>query len=273
MSNGNNGFGIDGLRALIDELYASRNVVLTDMPRETAEKFNSLKSAVGLLYTTDDYPKLVEILKSYPDRTYLPETIGQYLFGCIDIEPDKISCIPICAKSILPTNAEYRACQWPTYKINDDGSIALQSNGTNGRSEVAIVISSTGVLSQAAANVLKDNGIKTVYVYGGNPARHVTTVDLTQSTPIPPADGKVGKKGKDALGKELKKGGKSSWLNYALIIGGVIIAIGIIWWLIGGKGKNNSGSNNANNGPKVESIPQQVPPRSYVPRNGGFFPC
>ena len=274
MNNGNNNdqLDVEGLRNLIDSLYMSKNVVIDNsMPPKTKDEYDRLRGIVRSLYTTDGYANLVDILKSYPDKSYLPNTIGQYLFACIDIEPEKVGCLPICAKAILPDNRQYKPCSWPVYKINSAGALdLLESNGTNGNSDVAVVISATGTLPPAVVPALRDNGVKTVHLYREYPNRFVGTIDLTNNNPIPPgAD--LGKKAKDA-GKGLKKaGGKSSWWTIAAMILGGIVLLTAIWYIFGGKNKN--GDSTAPAPAETVRSPTYNMGRQYPIRNGGNFFC
>jgi len=279
MSNGNNShqFDVEGLKKLIDSLYASKAIVIDDtMPSNVRDEYNRLRAIVSTLYQNEGYSTLVNILKSYPDRSYLPNTIGEYLFGCIDVDPDRVGCLPICNKAILPSNDQYKPCKWPVYKVNANGSIELESrgtNGANGSNDTAVVISATGSLPSAAATALKNSNIRTVHLYREYPNRFVSTLDLSNANPIPPgAD--LGKKGKDA-GKGLKKAGKSSWWTIAAMIVGALALVSLVWYVFGGKNKKNGANGSVNGSAPVETLrpPQYTMGRQYPIRNGGSLFC
>lgn len=277
MSNGNNNqqFDLEGLKKLVDSLYVDRAVKIEDnMPAKTREEYNRLRAVVNALYSDEKYNELVDILKEYTDKTYAPNTVGEYLFGCIDVNPDDVGCVPICNKSILPSNKQYKPCKWPVYRVNAAGAIELESNGQERDSDTVVVISASGQLPAAAASALRNNGVRLAHVYREYPSRFISTVDISNLNPIPPpVGGDLGKKGADK-GKALKKGGKSSWWTIALMILGGIAILSALWYVFGGKkSKNGSSGSNGSSTSTVETV--QVPrynmPRQYPTRTGNLF--
>jgi hypothetical protein len=164
---------------------------------ELERQFNTFRTRCDLLYKTNDYAKLMGVVKEVFSNAFLhPGTIGAYIAGDFveDVGkgfqgPDKYN--PIRAASTPSTNDK------PIEKI--DKTILLYYPETDGRvykiagtaSEDAYVFIYLSGKPVSGINVdsslLKNSGVKNVYVYTYNEASREFS-DITQKSQFVPVD-------------------------------------------------------------------------------------
>lgn len=134
---------IDQIKESLDILYDNKNQdiesarAMASLDNETAieiidayEKISKINhAAIG----TRQHDILIDIVTSYDNRTYMPGTMGEFLFGCIDVDISDLeqSCRPSCRDAIIRNEWKYRRCSLPTWKY-EDGVMKKINDGDEG---------------------------------------------------------------------------------------------------------------------------------------------
>lgn len=108
---------LDKISLLLSDLKKYGDVPIRSLNKEAEGKYRQFVSYVKLLYGTDQYPKLHDLMKNkFADVTTLvPGTLNAYFVGCVmksDFGDVSQGCLANCAGSVPPLNAS----DWSTCK-------------------------------------------------------------------------------------------------------------------------------------------------------------
>lgn len=133
----------DDLKASLDILYDNRDQdiesakALSEMGNAQSkiiiDAYNKILMSHRASIGTDYHDILIDIITSYPHKTFDPETFGEFLFRCIDVDISdmKESCRNDCKNAIVRNEHRYRKCSLPTWKYQG-GELKKVNDGTSG---------------------------------------------------------------------------------------------------------------------------------------------
>lgn len=269
------------IREFLNVLYNDKDTLVSDLSDDVNEIYTAMQSVMKILEENNgaEYTQVVNIIKEFEDKTFMPNTVGEYLFACINMsEADK--CIKDCNDSIKESINKFSKCAFPVYRVDQYGVIELIYNegllnpgNPNDRTDTAVVLVDPNQgLSNDAISALRSNNFQELHLYNRSNNRYVGKYilsngqyrpELPTATPAPLPTGKKGKvPGKN--GKKKGKEGKSEYWQMAGYIGLGILAIAVVWYFANTKkGKGGNGNQVPAQQPRVPRYPQSNGRRCY----------
>lgn len=142
------------VKQLLDVLYINKNEdiesvkALSEMGVDSAQSmldaYVKIKSLNRAAIGTSNHDNIINVVTSYPDQSYRPDTFGEFLFGCIDVDISDVeeSCRPECKDAIIRNEQNYKRCVLPVWKL-DNNDLTQISDGNDGSTRGLIFVTSS----------------------------------------------------------------------------------------------------------------------------------
>lgn len=156
----------------LQSLSSNSNVKIDDLYKhpDIQSVFATVKVAATMLYDTDSYPQFVDLLrKNKPRGALTNDTIGAYLFSCLDYQTGEINanCSPLCLGSI-PIEQNSECCDKQVWTLRG-GQLRKYSTKTGMTEALLYVPSDFTSLTKLQYQTLKKSGVTNVIlVYSTN---------------------------------------------------------------------------------------------------------
>jgi len=186
---------------ILDSLQPYSDTKIRDLPPDAMEKYRSAVTYVSVLYDTNNYPQLTELIeRKYGGRSdYIPGTLGAYFGGCLikRTMPGNTSsgCSLSCVNAVPPSRRQARTLGWTPCQEN-----VLLGTLINGRynfsrvnespesTHAVIYVNSNRFdgFSRAEITQLRDMGVETVTVLSNNGSNdHRELLQVTRIGDVP----------------------------------------------------------------------------------------
>lgn len=260
------GIPIDNIKQSLDLLYENKNTSLISLTEPLNMALEEVKLLTGLLYDTETYPEVVDIILKYPDQEYKANTIGEFMFGCVSNEDKLSGCLPICNNSILPKGDSYTECDIKVWKLSN-GKLTAVNNKSVKDKRAVLLLSDGEVLSKTDEGTIINSGVDQLVIYNAATSDYVKTVNFNHpdkmntllitddraNGQLPVESGKG--KGKDATnGTNGTNGGKKSTFTWIVMVVVGVLIIAAVWWFF--KDKLGKGSVGGHKGAPAPVQPQ-----------------
>ena len=172
-------YSLQSLENILQSLYQYKDTLIRDLGREQKEQFYNLVNFVQILYGTQYYQKLSDMVeKIFSDVTAIkPGTVGTYIMGCVlskrfsenTTAQDVWYCSPFCLDAI-PVNNQPE-CNYTVITLipsQDNGyQFELNKFTTKDNNDKAVIFTEHPFLgfTPSEKNKLKDFGITQIRVY------------------------------------------------------------------------------------------------------------
>jgi hypothetical protein len=172
-------YSLQSLENILQSLYQYKDTLIRDLGREQKEQFYNLVNFVQILYGTQYYQKLSDMVeKIFSDVTAIkPGTVGTYIMGCVlskrfsenTTAQDVWYCSPFCLDAI-PVNNQPE-CNYTVITLipsQDSGyQFELNKFTTKDNNDKAVIFTEHPFLgfTPSEKNKLKDFGITQIRVY------------------------------------------------------------------------------------------------------------
>lgn len=130
----------DELKTSLDILYDNRSQeiesakTLSEMNNDQAKKliaaYDKIRTTHQDSIGTEYHDILIDIIGSYPEKTFDSGTFGEFMFGCIDVDiiDMRQSCRRQCENGIVSNQHRYKKTSLPTWKYSN-GSMKKINEG------------------------------------------------------------------------------------------------------------------------------------------------
>ena len=117
------------MKELLDILYDNKDeniesvkalsIMGNESAKEIIDAYVKVKTLNQSSIGTSNHDMIINIVTSYPDQSYKPDSFGEFLFGCIDVDITDLeeSCRPECRNAIIRNEQNYRRCSLPVWKL------------------------------------------------------------------------------------------------------------------------------------------------------------